>query len=85
MEAAAKQISVRLDSERARRLTELAAERHVEEVELAGDVLAAALDDFGLSAARYTEILDAIPGSREAAQKAMEQARRGETIPLRDL
>lgn len=85
MEAAARQINVRLDGEHARKLAELAAERHVGEVELAGDVLAAALDDFNLDGARYTEILDAIPGSREAAQKAVEQARRGETVPLSDL
>jgi hypothetical protein len=85
MEAAAKQINIRLDGEHARKLAELAAERHVEEVELAGEVLAGALDDFELDGARYTEILDAIPGSREAAQKAMEQAERGETTPLRDL
>jgi len=39
MEAAAKQINVRLDDEHARKLAELAAERHVEEVELAGEVL----------------------------------------------
>lgn len=85
MEAAARNINVRLDGEHARKLAELAAERHVEEIDLAGEVLAAALDDFGLSGARYSEILDAIPGSREAAQKALEQAERGETIPLSDL
>jgi hypothetical protein len=42
MEAAAKQIKIRLDSEHARKLTELAAERHIEETELAGEVLAGA-------------------------------------------
>ena len=46
MEAGGKQIKVRLDAEHARVLAELAAERHVEEVELAGELLAAALDDF---------------------------------------
>ena len=86
MEAAAKQINVRLDGEHARKLAELAAERHVEEVELAGEVLAGALDDFAaLDGARITEILDSIPGSREAAQKSIEQARRGETVPLSEL
>jgi hypothetical protein len=85
MEAAVKQINVRLDGKHARKLAELAAERHVEEVELAGNVLAAALDDFGLDGARITEILDSIPGSWERAQEGLEQARRGETIPLSDL
>lgn len=85
MEAAAKQINVRLDDEHARKLAELAAERHVEEVELAGEVLAGALEEFALDGARITEILDSIPGSRERAQEGLEQARRGETIPLSDL
>ena len=85
MEAAAKQIKIQLDGEHARKLAELAAERHVEEVELAGEVLAGALDDFEFDSARIGEILDSIPGSREAAQKAMEQADRGETIPLSEL
>jgi hypothetical protein len=86
METAAKQISVRLDGEHARKLAELAAERRVEEVELAGEVLAGALDDYAaLDGARITAILDAIPGSREQAQEAMEEVERGEGIPLSDL
>jgi hypothetical protein len=85
MEAAAKQIKVRLDGEHARKLAELAAERQVEEVELAGEVLAAALDDAGLDGTRITEILEGIPGAWERTQEGLEQARRGETIPLSDL
>jgi hypothetical protein len=86
MEAAAKQISVRLDEEHVRRLAEFAAERNVEEVELAGEVLAGALDDYApLAGARITEILEAIPGSRERAQEAMEEVERGDGIPLSDL
>jgi antitoxin (DNA-binding transcriptional repressor) of toxin-antitoxin stability system len=82
MEAAAKQINVRLDKEHTRKLAELAAERHVEEVELAGEVLAGALDDFGIDGARMTEILDGIPGAWERTQEGLEQARRGEGVPL---
>ena len=86
MEAAAKQINVRLDGEHARKLAELAAERHVEEVELAGEVLAGALDDFAaLDGARMTAILDSIPGAWERTQEGFEQVRRGEGIPLDDL
>jgi hypothetical protein len=85
MEAATKRISVTLDGKHARKLAELAAERHVEEGELAGEVLAAGLDDAGLDGARITEILEGIPGSRERAEEGLEQARRGETIPLSDL
>jgi predicted transcriptional regulator len=85
MEAAAKKINVRLDGEHARKLAELAAERHVEEVELAGEVLAGALDDFGMDGARMTAILDGIPGAWERTQEGLEQARRGEGVPLDDL
>lgn len=86
MEAAAKQIKIQLDGEHARKLAELAAERHVEEVELAGEVLAGALDDFeAMDGARMTEILEGIPGSRERAEEAMDQVKRGEGIPLSDL
>ncbi len=85
MEAARKCINVALDSEHARKLADLAEERHVEEVELAGEVLAGALDEFELDGARITEILDSIPGSWEAAQESIEQARRGETVPLSEL
>lgn len=85
MESATKRISVALDDEHARLLAELAAERHVEEVELAGEVLAAALDDFGMDGAQVTEILDEIPGAWERTQEGLEQARRGEGVPLDDL
>lgn len=85
MEAAAREINVRLDGEHARKLAELAAERHVEEVELAGEVLAGALDDFEMDGARMTEILDSIPGAWERTQEGLEQVRRGEGIPLDDL
>lgn len=35
--------------------------------------------------ARLTEILDGIAGAWERAQVSIEQARRGETVPLSDL
>lgn len=85
MEAARKSINVALDGKHARKLEELAAERHVESVELAGEVLAGALDEFEMNSARIVEILDSIPGSRERAQEAMEEVKRGEGIPLSDL
>jgi hypothetical protein len=85
MEAAARQINVGLDETHARKLAELAAERHVGEVELAGEVLASALDDFAADGARVTAILDSIPGAWERTQEGVEQARRGEGVPLSDL
>lgn len=39
----------------------------------------------GMDGARMTEILDSIPGAWERTQEGLEQARRGETIPLSDL
>lgn len=86
MEAARKCINVALDDEHARKLAELAAERHVGEVELAGEVLAGALDDFAaLDGARMTQILDSIPDAWERTQEGLAQARRGEGVPLKDL
>ena len=86
MGTAAKQIKIRLDGEHARKLAELAAERHVEEIELASEVLAGALDEIEeMDGARITEILDSIPGSRERAEEAMDQVKRGETVPLSEL
>lgn len=85
MELPPKQINVRLDGEHARKLAELAAERHVGEGELAGEILAGALDDFEVDGARMTEILDGIPGAWERTQEGLEQARRGEGVPLDEL
>jgi hypothetical protein len=85
MEAAAKHINVALDGERARKLAEFAAERHVEEVDMAGFLIAVAIDEFEFDGARIAEILDGIPGAWERTQEGLQQARRGETIPLDDL
>ena len=85
MELPPKHINIRLDAEHARKLAELAAERHLEEAELAGEILAGALDDFEVDAARMTEILDGIPGAWERTQEGLEQARRGEGVPLDEL
>jgi hypothetical protein len=38
-----------------------------------------------MDGARMTEILDSIPGAWERTQEGLEQARRGETIPLDEL
>jgi hypothetical protein len=44
-----------------------------------------ALDEADPDGARLTEILDGIPGAWERAQVSIEQARRGETVPLSEL
>lgn len=48
-------------------------------------LLAGALDEADPDGARLTEILDRIPGAWERAQVSIEQARRGETVPLSEL
>jgi len=44
-----------------------------------------AFDEAEPDGARLTEILNGIPGAWERAQVSIEQARRGETVPLSDL
>lgn len=85
MEAAAKRINVTLDEEHASKLTMLAERNHVQEGTLARSLLSTALDDADPEAQRITEILDSIPGAWERTQQGLEQARRGETVPLSDL
>jgi hypothetical protein len=49
---------------------------------LARSLLSSALDEADPDASRVAEILDGIPGAWELAQESIEQARRGETVPL---
>jgi len=85
MATTAKRINVTLDDEHAEKLATLAARHHVQEGTLARSLLSIALDDADPEAQRITEILDSIPGAWERTQEGLEQARRGETIPLSDL
>lgn len=68
-------INVTLEPDYARKLASLA-ER---------SLLSSALDEADPDASRITEILDGIPGAWERAQESIEQARRGETVPLSEL
>jgi len=43
------------------------------------------VDLSSLDGEQLTKVLDSIPGSRERAQEGLEQARRGEGVPLDDL
>lgn len=52
---------------------------------LARSLLSSAFDEVDPDAARMIEILDRIPGAWERAQVSIEQARRGETVPLSEL
>jgi hypothetical protein len=81
----AKRINVTLDSEHAEKLAMLAQQNHMQEGTLARSLLSLALDDADPDARRITELLDSIPGAWERTQEGLEQARRGETLPLSDL
>jgi hypothetical protein len=75
-------LNITLDSERAAKLSLLAARVHVNEGTLARSLLASAIDDADPDPANVVGLLDAIPGAFERAQRALEQSARGETIPL---
>ncbi len=81
----ARRINLTLDEEHASKLALLAERSHVQEGTLARSLLCIAIDDADPEAQRITEILDAIPGAWERTQEGLEQARRGETVPLADL
>lgn len=80
-----RRINVTLEPDYARKLTSLAERTHVQEGTLARSLLSSALDEADPDASRITEILDGIPGAWERAQESIEQARRGETVPLSKL
>ena len=78
----ARRLNVTLDDERATKLARLADRMHVNEGTLARSLLSSALDDADPDARSIVELLDAIPGAYERAQLGLEQARRGDTVPL---
>lgn len=80
-----RRINVTLEPDYARKLASLAERTHVQEGTLARSLLSSALDEADPDASRITEILDGIPGAWERAQASIEQARRGETVPLSEL
>lgn len=81
----ADRINVSLDPEYSAKLTRLAERMHVQEGTLAKSLLSTALDGADPDAVHITELLDAIPGAHERTLEGIEQARRGEGIPLSDL
>jgi predicted transcriptional regulator len=78
-------INVSLDDEYAERLSQLAGRMHVQEGTLAKSLLSTALDAADPDAAHIVALLDATPGAYERTTEGIEQARRGEGIPLADL
>lgn len=80
-----RRINVTLEPDYAQKLASLAERTHVQEGTLARSLLSSALDEADPDASRITEILDGIPGAWERAQVSIEQARRGDTVPLSEL
>jgi len=80
-----RRINVTLEPDYAQKLASLAKRTHVQEGTLARSLLSSALDEADPDASRITDILNGIPGAWERAQMSIEQARRGETVPLAEL
>ncbi len=78
-------VNVVLDEEHARKLSLMAERAHVQEGTLARSMLSSALDAADPDARTITSILDAIPGAWERTQEGIDQARRGEGVPLDEL
>jgi predicted transcriptional regulator len=85
MERTARRLNVTLDSEHAERLARLAERMHVQEGTLARSLLSTAIEEADPDAATLTALLDGIPGAFEDAQRGLQQAREGRTIPLDEL
>lgn len=82
---AANRINVSLDPQYAEKLSRLAERMHVQEGTLAKSLLSTALDGADPDVAHITEVLDGIPGSLDRTREGIQQARRGEGIPLSEL
>jgi hypothetical protein len=80
-----RRLNVTLDAEHAARLSRLAERTQVQEGTLARSLLSSAIEDADPEARDVAALLDGIPGAYERAQMGLEQALRGETIPLEDL
>ena len=85
MDAGPSRLNITLDGEHAAKLRRLAERVHVQAGTLARSLLSSALDEADPDARNVTDLLDAIPGAFDRAQLGLQQARRGETIPLDQL
>jgi hypothetical protein len=81
----ANRLNVTLDDVHAAKLRRLAEQTHVQEGTLARSLLAHALDEADAEPRHVADLLDRLPGAWERAQLGLEQARRGETVPLDEL
>jgi predicted transcriptional regulator len=78
-------INVSLDPEYSEKLSRLADRMHVQEGTLAKSLLSTALDGADPDADHIVDLLNSIPGALDDTRAGLEQARRGEGIPLDEL
>lgn len=78
-------LNVTLGEAHAAKLRRLAEQTNVQEGTLARSLLAHALDETDADPRHVGDLLDTIPGALDRAQLGLEQARRGETVPLDEL
>lgn len=77
-------LNVTLGDAQAAKLRRLAEQTNVQEGTLARSLLSRAIDEADADPRHVGDLLDAIPGALERAQLGLEQARRGETVPLNE-
>jgi hypothetical protein len=85
MDRSSVRLNVTLDGEHAAKLARLAERTHTQEGTVARSLLSSALDEADPDARHVVELLDGIGGAWERAQRGLEQAYEGRTIPLADL
>ena len=78
-------INVSLDPEYSEKLSRLADRMHVQEGTLAKSLLSSALDGVDPEAEHIVALLGSIPGAADRTREGIDQARRGEGVPLSDL
>lgn len=78
-------LNLTLDDEQGKKLARLAERMHVQPGTVARSLLSTAIDEADPDARNVAELLDGMPGAYARAQLGLEQARSGETLPLRRL
>ncbi len=78
-------LNVTISAEMKEKLARIAERTHVREGTVASSLLAQAIDGADPEPAHVVELLDRIPGAWERIDRGLEQAQRGQTIPLDEL
>lgn len=83
--AGSTRVNIVLDDEHATKLQRLAERTHTNPGTIARSLLATALDEADPDARNVTDLLDAIPGAFERAERGRREARARRGVPLEDL